>query len=143
MSAELRQSPLPERLLSEWTASLTSFCEEFSIPRSGNNDTNFAAHLEIGSDVIVRIGIGKKNLADYKVLIGDGWEKDVKYQGAFDRRLEGYSQIDSDDSDDTFSKLRDIDRYANLESSWRDIYVTAKIVTCDWRDPEVQNTCYL
>ena len=139
MSAEFRQSQLPERFLSEWTTSLIGFCEEFSIPRSSNCDNNFATHLEIGSDVIVRIEIGKKNLADYKVLIGDGWEKDVKHQGCYNERLEGYSQIDDDESGDAFPKFWDTDTYAHLESPWREIYVTAKIVTCDWRDPEVQH----
>lgn len=132
MPMELSQTSLPQRLLSEWTSSLTGFCDEFSIPRRSNCDSNFAAHLEIGSDVIVRIAISKKNFANYKVLIGEGWEKDTEYQNRFKERLEGYSQIDDGESDgDTFSKLR------NLESEWRDIYVTAKIVTCDWRDPEV------
>jgi hypothetical protein len=39
--------------------------------------------------------------------------------------------------------LWDTDGCRSVESQWRDIYVTARIVTCDWRDPEVLHRCFI
>ena len=145
-----------EELLRSWSSSLVDFttsnCETADDVTRHNKDAQDPAQLSPGTQVIVRIDVTGALEASFRTLLGSGWKEEMSVTVTDSRskgRLAGYSQIDDDDNDDNENNggdKEDSDLYSDPRGRQKNvldvvkdkcIYVTGKIVSCDWRHPKV------
>jgi hypothetical protein len=138
---ELSSPDLADHFTSEWSSSLSDWTSNFCSNSEGlksdqNASTGPTTSFAVGTKVIVRIPIDEEHSGPYETLLESLSEQD----GSHERdKFDGYTQIIDDDDNraESTSDSKANHFSGNETTTNRIIYVTGKILSCDWRHPEV------
>lgn len=138
---DLSGPDLADLFSSEWSSSLSDWTSDFCSDSEGLKSDQYASSgpatsIAVGTKVIVRIFVDKEHSGSYETLYESLTDQDASNERD---KFDGYSQIIDDDENQvestSVSKANNIS--GNDISTNRIIYVTGKILSCNWRHPEV------
>lgn len=138
---DLSGSDLADLFTSEWSSSLSDWTSDFCSDSEGLKIDQYASSgpatsIAVGAKVIVRIFVEKENSGPYEKLYESLTDQDASHERD---KFDGYSQIIDDDENQvestSHSKANNI--ASNDTTTNRIIYVTGKILSCNWKHPEV------
>lgn len=140
---DLSGPDLADHFALEWSSSLSDWTSDFCSNTEGLKSDQCASSgpttsCAVGATVIVRISVNKEHSGSYETLLGSLSEQDANHDNERDK-FDGYTQIIDDDDNrlESTSASNANNLPGNDTITNRVIYVTGKILSCDWRHPEV------
>jgi hypothetical protein len=138
---ELSGPDLADHFASEWSSSLSDWTSDFCSNSEGLKSDQYTSSgpttsCAVGTKVIVRISVDKEHSDPYETLFESLSEQDASHERD---KFDGYTQIIDDDDNrvESTSDPKANHVAGNDATKNRIIYVTGKILSCDWRHPEV------
>jgi hypothetical protein len=138
---DLSGPDLADHFTSEWSLSLSDWTSDFCCNSEGLKSDQYTSSdpttsCAVGAKVLVRISVDKEHSDRYETLFESLSEQDASHERD---KFDVYTQIIDDDDNrvESTSDSKANNVSGNDLTSYRIIYVTGKILSCDWRHPKV------